>query len=348
MTTTSRPAGLAGAGKATSAHAEGQGARQQITPEIVQWIAKQASAGHKPEAVLGALRICGWSEEAARSAVEETKRYLYSQRPMQPPKPITIPVINLSTQQPKPVAVPATELPTQQPQVAALPDTNLSTQQPKLIPGPDLSSSPWTVHTSDREVRVLATMQLPRLIVFGGLLSAEECDALIEDARERVRRSTTLNYQSGADQVSEVRTSDGMFFARGENELIQRIETRIAELVAWPVDHGEGLQILRYGVGAEYVPHWDYFDPAEPGSASILKRGGQRVASLVMYLHTPPKGGSTFFPDVGFHVAPAKGNAVFFSYDTPLPTTRTYHAGAPVIEGEKWIATKWLREGIFV
>jgi prolyl 4-hydroxylase len=27
--------------------------------------------------------------------------------------------------------------------------------------------------------------------------------------------------------------------------------------------------------------------------------------------------------------------------------TRTLHGGAPVLEGEKWVATKWLREGAF-
>jgi prolyl 4-hydroxylase len=28
-------------------------------------------------------------------------------------------------------------------------------------------------------------------------------------------------------------------------------------------------------------------------------------------------------------------------------TTRTLHGGAPVLEGEKWVATKWLREREF-
>jgi prolyl 4-hydroxylase len=53
------------------------------------------------------------------------------------------------------------------------------------------------------------------------------------------------------------------------------------------------------------------------------------------------------FPDVEFEVEPIKGNAVFFSYDRPHPSTRTLHGGAPVIEGEKWVATKWLRERRF-
>ena len=42
-----------------------------------------------------------------------------------------------------------------------------------------------------------------------------------------------------------------------------------------------------------------------------------------------------------------KGNAVFFSYDRPEASTRTLHGGAPVIEGEKWVATKWMRVGVF-
>ena len=35
---------------------------------------------------------------------------------------------------------------------------------------------------------------------------------------------------------------------------------------------------------AEYRPHHDYFDPAHPGTAHVLQRGGQRVGTLVMYL----------------------------------------------------------------
>jgi prolyl 4-hydroxylase len=66
-----------------------------------------------------------------------------------------------------------------------------------------------------------------------------------------------------------------------------------------------------------------------------------------MYLGEPIKGGGTTFPDVKLEVAPKRGNAVFFSYDRADPSSKSLHGGAPVIEGEKWIATKWLREGVF-
>jgi len=216
------------------------------------------------------------------------------------------------------------------------------------VPDPDLDESPLYLDAGDRQVCVLQAMYSPRVVVFGGLLSDDECEALIALAKPRLARSLTIATQTGGEEVNEDRTSHGMFFQRGENELVQRIETRIAKLVNWPEENGEGLQILHYRPGAEYKPHFDYFDPAQPGTPSILKRGGQRVGTMIIYLAEPEKGGGTVFPDVHLEVAPKRGNAVFFSYERPHPSTRSLHGGSPVVAGEKWIATKWLRERRFV
>ena len=216
------------------------------------------------------------------------------------------------------------------------------------MPDLGLENSPLYVDGGDRRVAVLGVMALPRVVVLGGLLSDEECDALIAAAQPRMARSLTVATQTGGEEVNDDRTSNGMFFQRGENELVSRIEARIAKLVNWPLINGEGIQVLQYGPGAEYKPHYDYFDPAAPGTPTILKRGGQRVGTVVMYLSEPEQGGATTFPDVQFEVAPKRGNAVFFSYAQPLPGTKTLHGGAPVIAGEKWIATKWLRQQEFV
>ena len=219
---------------------------------------------------------------------------------------------------------------------------------PVPVPGPDLAQSPIWLDAGDRQVRLLMSMKLPRVIVFGGLLSDEECDALVERARPRMTRSETVQTETGGSEVNVARTSRGMFFEREENALCGRIELRIAKLLAWPIENGEGLQVLHYQPGAEYLPHHDYFDPTKAGTPAIVARGGQRVGSLVMYLNSPERGGGTVFPDVGLEVAPIKGNGVFFSYDRPHPSTKTLHGGAPVVTGEKWVATKWLREGRFV
>ncbi len=283
-------------------------ASQAVTPELRQWIVAQAQAGHPPESVLAAMKASGWHEDTAIEAMESTLQ-VYLARQAQ------------AASQPLPPAVP--------------------------VPGPDLADSPLYLDGGDRQVHVLQVVRDPHVVVFGNLLSDEECDALIELARPRLARSLTVATRTGGEELNADRTSNGMFFQRGETALVARIEARIARLVNWPLENGEGLQILQYRPGAEYKPHYDYFDPAEPGTPTILKRGGQRVGTLVMYLSEPEKGGGTTFPDIHLEVAPKRGNAVFFSYDRPHPSTRTLHGGAPVIAGEKWIATKWLRERRF-
>ena len=288
---------------------------QSITPELRQWIVAQAEAGCRPDDVLEAMKTSGWDEDVAIEAMEVTLRERLEQLPMRQPGLL-------------------------QP---------LQPQQPaKPLPEPSLEGQTTLLLADGHRVKVLTTMKHPRVVVFGGLLTDAECDTLMAQAAPRLLRSETVDNSTGDSEVNEARTSEGMFFERGESPLIQTLEMRIAELLRWPLENGEGLQILRYRPGAEYKPHHDYFDPVHPGTPRILERGGQRVGTLVMYLNTPDGGGATTFPDVGLEVAPVRGNAVFFSYDRAHVGTKTLHGGAPVTAGEKWVATKWLREGVFV
>jgi len=291
-----------------------QPAHQPITPALRTWIVEQASAAQAPEAIVQAMVASGWDEDVALVALESTLREHLAERSAEH-----------SDERARVVELP--------PAVAV----------PEPLPA-GMRSAMWA---HDREVSVLVALADPRVIVFGNLLSGEECDELIALASARLERSETVQTDTGASEVNESRTSQGMFFDRGEHAVCERIEARMAALMHWPLENGEGLQVLRYGPGAEYKPHYDYFDPAQPGTPVILRRGGQRVASLVCYLNTPAGGGETVFPDVNLAVAPVRGNAVFFSYDRPHPATRSLHGGAPVREGEKWVATKWLREGRF-
>jgi prolyl 4-hydroxylase len=289
---------------------------QQITPALRKWIVEQARAGHRPEAVLEAMKASGWREDVALDALETVLSSALREQALASPQ--------------SPASAPATAV------SASL-----------RLPEPLLDGAPASVWAHDREVRIVMSMRDPRVVVFAGLLSDDECDEIVALARERLARSHTVDTTTGDSEINAARTSEGMFFARGEHPVCARLEARIAALVNWPLENGEGLQVLRYQPGAEYKPHYDYFDPAQSGTPVILKRGGQRLATLIAYLNTPSRGGATIFPDVKLEVAPVRGHAVFFSYDRPDPATRSLHGGAPVLEGEKWIVTKWLREGRF-
>ena len=288
---------------------------QPITAELRRWIVEQATAGHPPDVVLDAMKASGWDEDTAIAALESTMRDH----------------LGIAADGELPAAF-----------------AGLAANEPaRAVPGARIAAATPSIRAGDRDVRVVMAMALPRVVVFADLLSADECAELIAVARSRLARSETVETRTGASAVNPARTSDGMFFEPGEFPVCARLEQRIAALLDWPVENGEGLQVLRYGPGTEYRPHYDYFDPGEAGTPAILQRGGQRVGSLVCYLNTPEAGGATVFPDVGLEVAPVQGNGVFFSYDRPHPSTHTLHGGAPVTAGEKWVATRWLREGRF-
>lgn len=208
------------------------------------------------------------------------------------------------------------------------------------------ANSPNSITTTDREVPILFALAVPRVVIFGDFLSHEECDALVEASKAKIVPSLVVDPETGEFVPNTGRTSSGTHFMHAENPLVSRIEARVESLLGFQIAQQEPMQILHYTIGAEYKPHFDYFDPAEPGSKGPLANGGQRIATLVMYLSDVEAGGSTIFPSMGFEVKPRKGHAVYFeSLDANGGLDqRTLHGGSPVGQGEKWIATKWIRE----
>jgi prolyl 4-hydroxylase len=216
-------------------------------------------------------------------------------------------------------------------------------EAPRMAPG-------TSIRTSDRLVRVAARVAQPAMAVLNDVFSAQECEALIALARPRLAPSTTVDPQSGRDRVGEQRSSLGMFFRPQENAFIARLDRRVSELMNLPLENGEGLQVLYYPAGAQSMPHFDFLVPSNPANQASLARSGQRVSTLVSYLNEVEEGGETVFPELGWSVSPQRGSAVYFEYCNSLGQAdhASLHAGAPVLRGEKWVATKWMRQRRFV
>ncbi|CAN0897866.1 Prolyl 4-hydroxylase 1 [Linum grandiflorum] len=206
----------------------------------------------------------------------------------------------------------------------------------------------------------------PRIIVLHNFLSMEECDYLRALARPRLEVSTVVDRKTGKGKKSNRRTSYGMFLSSAESvyPLVKAIEKRIAVYSQVPPENGSHLQPLRYEKEQFYKPHHDYFS-----DTFHIQRGSQRVATMLMYLNDNVQGGETYFPSVivtssrtfqagsgectcggsvmkGLSVKPVKGAAVLFwsmGLDGELDP-KSVHGGCEVLSGEKWSATKWMRE----
>ncbi|WP_438824246.1 2OG-Fe(II) oxygenase [Bacillus sp. JJ1562] len=188
--------------------------------------------------------------------------------------------------------------------------------------------------TEDREIKIIARFEEPLILILGNMLSNEECDELIRLSKGKMHRS-----KIGNAHVDNMRTSSSTFLDQSENIIVNRIENRISQIMNIPTDHGEGLQILNYQIGEEYKAHFDSF------TSTNNEINNPRISTLVMYLSDVEHGGETYFPKLNFSVSPQKGMAVYFEYFYNDQTLNelTLHGGAPVIVGDKWAATQWMR-----
>ncbi|GGL11415.1 2OG-Fe(II) oxygenase [Nocardia jinanensis] len=201
------------------------------------------------------------------------------------------------------------------------------------------------IHAHDRAIHALLRVEQPQLILFDNVLSGDECDQIIEMSKSRLQPSATIDPATGLFEQAENRASESCTFWLSENPLIDVVDRRISALMNCPLENGEGLQVVRYRTGGQYLHHFDFFPPNDPGSIAHLTDGGQRTATLIVYLNDVEAGGGTSFSKPGISFTPRKGQAVYFRYFNNLGQLdpATEHAGLPVGAGEKWIINKWMR-----
>jgi prolyl 4-hydroxylase len=294
---------------------------ESLAVDLKSWLRESIGRGCEREALVQALRAAGHQPKFARQAVALAYTRFGAPQAVGAPDPAD-PARRATAAEPLDAAPPMAAGPADpagRSDAADLADD--ATGGPQSAAGASssaiLAASPNAIETSDRLVNILFALNAPRILLFGNLLSADECDELVRLSRGKLERSSVVNAATGTYDVHPDRTSEGTHFQRGENPLIRTIERRIGEMLGYPVDHGEPIQILHYGPGAQYRPHFDFFDPGQPGNEQVLAMGGQRIATLVMYLNDVEAGGSTIFPEVGLDVLPHRGSAVYFAYGAP-------------------------------
>lgn len=182
--------------------------------------------------------------------------------------------------------------------------------------------------------------QEPDISICRGLLAQEEADYLASAGEPYLQPSTVFDEQTGGLVPHPVRRSDGApFGVHLEDPVVTAINRRIAALSDTAFEQGEPLQLLRYGIGGEYKPHFD----------ALPDRSNQRILTVIVYLNEEYEGGETSFPRIGLSIRGRKGDALMFRNCLPNGDAdpKTLHAGLPVLKGQKRIATRWIRERRF-
>lgn len=184
----------------------------------------------------------------------------------------------------------------------------------------------------------------PRAQVYHNFLSKAECEEIIALSEPHMERSTVVNNE-GKVSTDNARSSSGYWFMQRHPILLKAVR-QIEDWTRLPQRNGEAFYVLRYDIGQQYKAHVDFF------GGNYLKTGqnaraGNRIATVLVYLHTPEEGGETVFPGTSktVTVQARQGTALLFWDYLPNvePDRDSLHAGLPVIKGIKWSMTRWLR-----
>ncbi|CAH1791268.1 unnamed protein product [Owenia fusiformis] len=196
----------------------------------------------------------------------------------------------------------------------------------------------------------------PKISLFHDVIFDGEIEQIKALALPSLQRSKTFAGQKGDKR----RISQTAWLTNIMDKIVKKISERVEQVTGlstwqcWDLPeqqrpscstaHCEDLQVLSYGIGGNYDVHHDALRGNDVTAFNL--HSGDRMATWMFYLTDVIAGGATVFPIPRARVPAIKGAAAFWFnlHRNGDEDSRTYHAGCPVLLGEKWVANKWIRE----
>ncbi|CAH0406899.1 unnamed protein product [Chilo suppressalis] len=184
----------------------------------------------------------------------------------------------------------------------------------------------------------------PDIVIFHDVMSDDEIKFIQEAAKPRFKRAVVHDARTGKLVPAPYRISKSAWLKDDEADVIERVSQRVAHMTGLSMYSAEELQVVNYGIGGHYEPHYDFARKAE---SAFKKFHGNRIATVLFYMSDVAQGGATVFTKLGLSLFPIKGAAAFWLNLHPSGEgdLATRHAACPVLRGSKWVSNKWLHQG---
>ena len=179
------------------------------------------------------------------------------------------------------------------------------------------------------------------------ILTPEECNILINIAKQRgLVNSEVLTYNKNTTTKidNSYRNSEQTWLDDTHHDITMKIAKISEKLTGLPRNQQEQLQIAHYNSNGTFKEHFDACVYEDKEYCDKINRyAGQRRVTLLIYLNDDFNNGETEFVDLGLKIKPEIGKGIVFwnTNENDELLVKSKHKGNPVINGEKWIATKW-------
>uniref|UniRef100_A0A8C8S3I0 Prolyl 4-hydroxylase subunit alpha-3 n=1 Tax=Pelusios castaneus TaxID=367368 RepID=A0A8C8S3I0_9SAUR len=176
----------------------------------------------------------------------------------------------------------------------------------------------------------------PFVALYHDFVSDLEAEKIKGLAAPWLQRSVVASGEK--QQKAEYRISKSAWLKDTVDPVIVSLDRRLAALTGLNIrpPYAEYLQVVNYGLGGHYEPHFDH---------ATVSNNALRTA-LLFQLSSVEAGGSTAFIYANFSVPVVKNAALFWwnLHRNGTGNGDTLHAGCPVLAGNKWVANKWIHE----
>ena len=218
------------------------------------------------------------------------------------------------------------------------------------LPGLDWASLEEKISTVGEPLvpfQAEAVLEDPKVRRIKGVLTKWQCDYVIARAASMLQPAVTSEAVDAGHDSSDYRTnSAAKFWTMQQDIVISLIDRKMALAAEVPVDCCEDLVVLNYKPGERYYPHCDSFLPELPEQAAEIELKGQRIRTVLIYLNDELEGGETHFLYPESKIRCERGEALIFENvnEEGDADEHSVHEGLPVTSGQKWLASKWVRD----
>ncbi|KAJ9592145.1 hypothetical protein L9F63_001261, partial [Diploptera punctata] len=185
----------------------------------------------------------------------------------------------------------------------------------------------------------------PLILIYHDVIYDSEIETIKKLSMPRFKRATVQNSKTGELETANYRISKSAWLKDEFHPHVAAVNQRVEDITGLTISTAEELQVVNYGIGGHYEPHFD-FARKEEGHAFKSLGTGNRIATVLFYMSDVAQGGATVFPLINVALRPEKGAAAFWYNLHPNGEgdMDTRHAACPVLTGSKWVSNKWLHE----
>lgn len=184
------------------------------------------------------------------------------------------------------------------------------------------------------------------ITLIDGFLSPKHCSEIIEELQFSFWKPSYVtsrlmdgSLKSAFSRIRVSRSTDQFWFTAPLNRRVCKINLRLEKIIAGFNRRAEPWQATSYSIGGKFDFHFDSGhwkqDPA-----------GDRELTVLIYLDSPKRGGSTLFKELDLSVKATAGRLLIWrNLDSDGSSDpRMLHCSTPLLRGRKTVLVTWVRE----